>query len=134
MCISCHNPVMVSCYNQHLPGVNHRSCKCTHTQTHTGKKYTLIHTYFNSLITAFMFYPFIICHYLFESLGKKARKAIQMHRSRHSVCLLLHITLHSLHCCFSQPTKRMCQVTLAETLMHAHRNTHTLTQTWTSTG
>ena len=29
VCISCYNPVVVSCYDQHLPGINNRTCTGT---------------------------------------------------------------------------------------------------------
>lgn len=29
VCVSCYNPVVVSCYDQHLPGINNRTCTYT---------------------------------------------------------------------------------------------------------
>lgn len=33
VCVSCYNPVVVSCYNQHFPGVNHRTYIQTQIRT-----------------------------------------------------------------------------------------------------
>ena len=59
VCVSCYNPVVVSRYNQHLPGVDHRTC------THTEKIQinTLLSQPDNQTEIPFSFH-IIICHYL----------------------------------------------------------------------
>lgn len=140
VCISCNNPVVVSCYNQHFPRVNHRTYTHSTQNTH---EYTSF-----SVITTLCLHPVIHYLSLSESLKKLEKWFKRLERGKQHLFIAAHYNLCSHRqqgagwcetrlpqsVLFSQRTKRMCQVTLAKALMHSHRNTHTQTQRqmWTS--
>lgn len=108
VCVSCYNPVVVSRYNQHLPGVNHRTCKHT---SQVGNN----DVYFKSLHDIKHPKSSVQSTYTLWLLQLTIFSDVILNRERADGKLGY----------LSQRTKRMCQVTLAPALMHTHRNTRT---------